>query len=107
MSTTPAVWSCTRGDCMSTSEPFDSVTESWPEDEAASESAVHAQTPIVPGDSIAGRSLTAVVARMTFLATRATGAAMLVVDAASDWQSDVAREVTIQVRPVSGRDLDA
>jgi cell division transport system permease protein len=32
---------------------------------------------------------------------------MLVVDAASDWQSDVAREVTIQVRPVSGRDLDA
>src|SRR4029077_6784697 len=24
-----------------------------------------------------------------------------------DWQSDVAREVTIQVRPVSGRDLDA
>ena len=28
-------------------------------------------------------------------------------DAASDWQSDVAREVTIQVRPVSGRDLEA
>src|SRR5262249_60106311 len=61
----------------------------------------------VPGDSIAGRSLTAVVAIMTFLAAMATGAAMLVADAASDWQSEVAREVTIQVRPVAGRDLEA
>jgi cell division transport system permease protein len=26
---------------------------------------------------------------------------------ASDWQSDLAREVTIQVRPVAGRDIDA
>jgi len=93
---------------MSTSEPFDSVSESWPEDEAAPDSAAHrALTPIVPSDSIAGRSLAAVVAIMTFLATLATGTATLVVDAASDWQSDVAREVTIQVRPVSGRDLDA
>ncbi len=93
---------------MSTSEPFDTVSESWPEDEAAPESAAHqASAPIVPSDSIAGRSLTAVVAIMTFLATLATGGAMLVVDAASDWQSDVAREVTIQVRPVSGRDLEA
>ena len=93
---------------MSTSEPFDSVSESWPEDEAAPDSTAHrTSTPIVPSDSIAGRSLTAVVAIMTFLATLATGAAMLVVDAASDWQSEVAREVTIQVRPVSGRDLDA
>jgi cell division transport system permease protein len=93
---------------MSTSEPFDTVSESWPEDEVAPDSAAHqASAPIVPSDSIAGRSLTAVVAIMTFLATLATGTAMLVVDAASDWQSDVAREVTIQVRPVSGRDLDA
>jgi cell division transport system permease protein len=93
---------------MSTSEPFDTVSESWPEDEVAPDSAAHqALAPIVPSDSIAGRSLTAVVAIMTFLATLATGTAMLVVDAASDWQSDVARELTIQVRPVSGRDLDA
>jgi cell division transport system permease protein len=44
---------------------------------------------------------------MTFLAALATGAVMMVMSAASDWQSDVAREVTIQVRPVSGRDLEA
>ena len=62
---------------------------------------------IVPKSSIAGRSLAAVVAIMTFLAALTTGAAMLVVSAASDWQSDVGREVTIQVRPAPGRDIEA
>jgi cell division transport system permease protein len=64
-------------------------------------------TPIVPGSSIAGRSLTAVVAIMTFLASLTTGAVMLVLGAANDWQAEVGREVTIQVRPVSGRDIEA
>jgi cell division transport system permease protein len=44
---------------------------------------------------------------MTFLAALAAGAAMLVASAASDWQAEVAREITIQVRPDPGRDLDA
>jgi cell division transport system permease protein len=64
-------------------------------------------TSIVPKDTIAGSSLTAVIAIMTFLAAVTIGAALLVVSSASDWQSDVGREVTIQVRPVAGRDLDA
>jgi cell division transport system permease protein len=63
-------------------------------------------TPIVPKRSIAGRALVAVVAIMTFLASLTTGAVMLVRSAAVEWQSDVAREVTIQVRPGQGRDLD-
>jgi cell division transport system permease protein len=65
------------------------------------------RTPIVPPNSISGRALVAVVAIMTFLASMTTGAVVLVRAAASDWQSEVAREVTIQVRPVSGRDLEA
>ena len=64
-------------------------------------------TPIVPRNSISGRALVAVVAIMTFLAALTTGAVMLVNSAASDWQADVAREVSIQLRPVPGRDLDA
>jgi len=64
-------------------------------------------TPIVPKRSIAGRALVAVVAIMTFLASLTTGAVMLVRASASEWQSEVAREVTIQVRPVQGRDLEA
>jgi len=64
-------------------------------------------TPLVPRNSISGRALIAVVAIMTFLASLTTGAVFLVASAASEWQSDVAREVTIQVIPASGRDADA
>jgi cell division transport system permease protein len=64
-------------------------------------------SPIVPKGTIAGRALVAIVAIMTFLASLTTGAVVLVRAAASDWQSEVAREVTIQVRPVGNRDLEA
>jgi cell division transport system permease protein len=62
---------------------------------------------IVPKSSIAGRSLAAVIAIMTFLAGLTAGAVMMVVSAASDWRAEVGREVTIQVRPVAGRDIEA
>jgi len=65
------------------------------------------ETPLVPRHSIAGRALIAVVAIMTFLVSLTTGAVILVGSAASAWQSDVAREVTIQVLPAPGRDVDA
>jgi len=63
-------------------------------------------SPIVPRASIAGRALVAVVAIMTFLASITTGAVLLVSASAAEWQSDVASEITIQVRPAPGRDLD-
>ncbi|KWV54108.1 cell division protein FtsX [Bradyrhizobium macuxiense] len=63
-------------------------------------------SPIVPRASIAGRALVAVVAIMTFLASITTGAVLLVSASAAEWQSEVASEITIQVRPVAGRDLD-
>jgi len=62
---------------------------------------------IVPADSIAGRALLAVIAIMTFLAALTVGAVVLVRSAAGEWQSEVAREVTIQVRPAEGRDIEA
>src|SRR3954449_5657501 len=63
-------------------------------------------SPIVPRASIAGRALIAVVAIMTFLASITTGAVLLVAASAAEWQSDVASEITIQVRPLTGRDMD-
>src|ERR1700741_5407859 len=63
-------------------------------------------SPIVPRASISGRALVAVVAIMTFLASITTGAVLLVSASAAEWQSDVASEITIQVRPQTGRDLD-
>jgi cell division transport system permease protein len=98
---------------MSTTEPFnggiETLAEPWDDLEVAP---LRAQQPlaagaIVPKSSIAGRSLTAVVAIMTFLAALTAGAAMMVIGAANDWRSDVGREITIQVRPVTGRDIDA
>jgi cell division transport system permease protein len=98
---------------MSTTEPLETMTEPMTEpwdDLAATASqtlAPQAPTPIVPRGSLAGRSLTAVIAIMTFLAALTAGAVTMVVGTASDWQSDVGREVTIQVRPASGRDIEA
>lgn len=62
---------------------------------------------IVPADSISGRALLAVIAIMTFLAALTLGAVVLVRSAAGEWQSAVAREITIQVRPSEQRDAEA
>src|SRR6188768_567721 len=63
-------------------------------------------TALVPRNSISGRALVAVVAIMTFLVSLTTGAAVLVTKAAGEWQSDISREITIQIMPAPGRDLD-
>jgi cell division transport system permease protein len=63
-------------------------------------------SPIVPRASISGRALVAVVAIMTFLASMTTGTVLLVRASAAEWQSEVASEITIQVRPSAGRDIE-
>jgi len=63
-------------------------------------------SPIVPRASISGRALVAVVAIMTFLASISTGTVLLVSASAAEWQSEVASEITMQVRPQTGRDLE-
>jgi cell division transport system permease protein len=98
---------------MSTTEPITAVAETLPEPwDALPTAPPFAVAPptaasIVPRDTIASSSLTAVIAIMTFLAAITIGVALLVMSTATDWQSDVGREVTIQVRPATGRDLDA
>lgn len=47
-----------------------------------------------------------VIAIMTFLAGLTIGAVDLVRGAATSWESDVAREITIQVRPIDGQDIE-
>jgi cell division transport system permease protein len=94
---------------MSTIDPVKAMAEPW-DTGTPVPSRILAQrslTAIVPRDSIAGRSLTAVVAILTFLAALTAGAVTMVVGSASDWQSEVGREITIQVRPVSGHDIEA
>ena len=73
----------------------------------AADALPHREASIVPADSISGRALLAVIAIMTFLAALTLGAVVLVRSASGDWQSDVAREVTIQVRPADQRNVEA
>src|SRR5437764_542978 len=106
----PVGSSSTRGVCMSTIDPAVSSEEVEEVDAVAADAQELLPTfeaPIVPNSTIAGRALVAVVAIMTFLASLTTGAVILVRAAASDWQSEVAREMTIQLRPTSGRDIEA
>src|SRR5882762_7215331 len=103
-----AVSCCTKVVYMSTNDatlPADGEREQGAPATAAAP--LRVQTPIVPRATISGRALVAVVAIMTFLASLTTGAVMLVRSAVNEWQSDLAREVTIQIRPVVGRDVDA
>ncbi len=90
-------------------EPSATMAEPWDDIDPSRmmEDVPRSLTPIVPRSSISIRSLVAVVAIMTFLASLTTGAVMLVRTSASEWQSDVAREVTIQIRPGPGRDIEA
>lgn len=63
--------------------------------------------PIVPAQTVAGHALIAVIAIMTFLACLTVGAVTLVRDTASVWQSQIAREATIQIRPRDDLDMEA
>ncbi|MBO0751306.1 MAG: ABC transporter permease [Bradyrhizobiaceae bacterium] len=62
---------------------------------------------IVPRDSIAANALASVVAIMTFLAAVTSGGVAMVIASANGWQSEVAREMTIQVRPMANHDIEA
>ena len=61
---------------------------------------------IVPRDSISASALAAVVAIMTFLAAVTSGGVAMVITSANDWQSEVSREMTIQIRPTPNVEAD-
>lgn len=63
--------------------------------------------PLVPVDSAGGRALAAVIAILAFLAALCAGGAELIATSSQQWRSDIAREVTIQVRPNAQRSIQA
>src|SRR5262249_16390493 len=105
-------WCCTKAVCMSMSDEHDDLEEPQAREMTAPTRLAgglepRVETPIVPKSTLAGRALVWVRAIMTFLAAITTGGVMMIRSAASEWQSDVAREVTIQIRPAAGRDVEA
>jgi cell division transport system permease protein len=62
---------------------------------------------LVLSDPTATRSLFAIIAILTFLAGLAAMGAQIVAASSREWRSATAREATIQLRPQSGRDIEA
>src|SRR5438552_14166180 len=92
---------------MAARTEYDEDDEESPVRAGAADTLPHSGTSLVPADSIAGRALLAVIAIMTFLAALTLGGVVLVRASAGEWQSAVAREVTIQLRPSEQRDIEA
>lgn len=62
--------------------------------------------PVVPAGSVTGQSLTLVISIMCFLACLTTGAVYMIHQSADAWLRDVASEVTVQVLPRDGADIE-
>jgi len=64
------------------------------------------QAPVVPADSVTGRSLTLVISIMCFLACLTAGAVYMINESANAWLKDIASEVTVQVEPKENVDTN-
>ena len=73
----------------------------------ASEPSTRRDIALVPPDAVAGRTLVTVIAIMTFLAAMTAGTAVLIGEVSSGWRRDVAREMTIQIKPNPSRNIEA
>ncbi|WP_113094070.1 ABC transporter permease [Agrobacterium sp. fls2-241-TYG-188a] len=68
---------------------------------------IRPMAPILPPSNIQGNALIVVIAIMAFLACLTLGAVSMVRATASSWQSQISREITIQIKPEDGLDMNA
>ncbi|MCM2396239.1 ABC transporter permease [Rhizobium sp. S95] len=62
--------------------------------------------PILPPSNIQGNALMVVIAIMAFLACLTLGAVSMVRATAAGWQSQISREITIQIKPDDNLDME-
>ncbi len=62
---------------------------------------------LIPESSIASNALVFVVAIMTFLAALTAGSAMLIRSSSQNWSNQITQEMTIQIKPQAGRNLES
>lgn len=67
---------------------------------------VRPTAPILPSSNIQGNALMVVIAIMAFLACLTLGGVSMVRSTAASWESQISREITIQIRPDDGLDMD-
>lgn len=63
--------------------------------------------PILPPSNIQGNALMVVISIMAFLACLTLGAVSMVQATAAGWQSQISREITIQIKPDDNLDMNA
>ncbi len=62
---------------------------------------------IMPDSGVSGRTLTIVMTIMCYLACVALGGLIIINKSIDNWTSDISGQVTVQIRPVSGSDVEA
>ncbi|NKN37057.1 ABC transporter permease [Agrobacterium sp. a22-2] len=67
---------------------------------------VRPTAPILPPSNIQGNALMVVIAIMAFLACLTLGAVSMVQTTAAGWQSQISREITIQIKPDENLDMN-
>ncbi len=61
---------------------------------------------IVPTQTLVGRAFVFVIAIMTFLACLCVGISACVVGTVNEWDSRISRDITVQIRPIDGVDIE-
>ena len=85
----------------------DVATEGTASRERRPEMRVRPMAPIVPPSNVSGNALMLVIAIMAFLACLTFGAVSMVRATAASWQSQISREITIQIKPDDALDMEA
>lgn len=84
------------------------ATDDLPEQPSRrAEMQVRPTAPILPPSNIQGNALMVVIAIMSFLACLTLGGVSMVRATASSWESQISREITIQIKPDDGLDMNA
>lgn len=65
-----------------------------------------APAPIVPPSNLSSKALMVVVVIMSFLACLTLGFVTLIQDTSKTWQNQISEEITVQIKPLEGRDMD-
>ena len=77
-----------------------------PQQQRRSEMRVRPTGPIVPSANVSGHALMCVIAIMSFLACLTLGGVSMVRATAQSWQSQISREITIQIKPDENLDME-
>ena len=72
-----------------------------------SDHASHRPEPIIPPRAAPLRMLTMAMAVMCYLAVLAAGGLVLINRSVEAWTGDLSREITVQIREIAGRDMEA